>query len=71
MKEQKKRHKAIKNFYKTVDEVNESKEAQDARDEAHGAVLINDYLLKQINDDPANYVQDHEVTKMMVGKPKG
>ena len=33
--------------------------------------MVNDYLLKQINDDPANHVQDHEVTKMMVGKPKG
>ena len=48
-----------------------SKEAEDAKDEVMGAVLVNDYLMKQIYNDPRNHIKEHEITEMLVGKPKG
>ena len=36
-----------------------------------GAVLVNDYVLKQLYNDPRNHIQEHEETEMLVGKPKG
>ena len=34
-------------------------------------MLVNDYLMKQIYNDPKNHIKEHEVTEMLVGKPKG
>ena len=65
------KHKAAKNVHKTVKDLVSSKEAKDAKDEVTGAVLVNDYIAKQLFNDPKNHIKEHEVTEMIVGKPKG
>lgn len=64
-----KKRKAAKNVVDTVHELVNSKEAKDAKDEVTGAVLVNDYIMKQIQNDPKNHIKEHEVTEMIVGKP--
>ena len=34
-------------------------------------MLVNDYIAKQLFNDPKNHIKEHEVTEMIVGKPKG
>ena len=65
------KHRAAKNVHETVEDLVNSKEAKDARDDAIGAVLVNDYIAKQLFNDPKNHIKEHEVTEMIVGKPKG
>ena len=42
------KRKAAKKVTSTVKELVSSKEAKDAKDEIDGAVLVNDYILKQL-----------------------
>ena len=62
---------AARQVVDTMNALTHSQAAQDAIDEVNGAVLVNDYLLKQLHNDPRNHIKEHEVTEMMVGKPKG
>ena len=36
-----------------------------------GAALVDDYVKKQLYNDPRNHIKEHEVTEMIVGKPRG
>ena len=65
------KRKAAKNVVNTVKELVDSKEAKDANDEVTGAFLVNDYIMKQLQNDPKNHIKEHEVTEMIVGKPQG
>ena len=62
---------AARQVVDTMNALTHSQAAEDAIDEVNGAVLVNDYLLKQLHNDPRNHIKEHEVTEMMVGKPKG
>ena len=63
------KRKAAKNVKDVTESLINSKEAKDARDDVTGAVLVNDYLMKQLYNDPKNHIKEHEVTEMIVGKP--
>ena len=65
------KRKAVNDVVETVNDLVNSKEAEEARDEVDGAVLVNDYMLKQLYNDPRNHIKEHEITEQIVGKPKG
>ena len=65
------KHRAANYFVNTVKDLVDSEEAQDAREEMTGAALVDDYVKKQLYNDPRNHIKEHEVTEMIVGKPRG
>ena len=57
------KRKAVNDVVETVNDLVNSKEAEEARDEVDGAVLVNDYMLKQLYNDPRNHIKEHEITE--------